>query len=94
MIIVETMRTTDFVVGPVLLKLTRELERAALMPVALKLTLAARVIVPVNPLIEVTVRFELPLVPRTSVRLLGFRDSVKSGDVVGAWVRPKALVKG
>ncbi len=60
--------------------------------VALKLTAAERAISPRKPLTAVTVRLEKPLVPRTSVRLVGFRDSVKSAED-GAWGRVEACVE-
>lgn len=92
-IVVETFRRTTIVVGPAFVNVTVELEREALIPVELKLTAAARVMVPRNPLTAVTVRLEEPFAPRTSVRLVGFRDSVKSleGD---AWDGLEACVEG
>jgi hypothetical protein len=76
-IVVYIFRRTVVAVGPVLLNVTVELGRKARIPVELKLTVVARVIVPRNPLIAVTVRLELSTVPRTIVRLVGLRDSVK-----------------
>jgi len=77
---VDTMRRMSLDAGPELVNITVELEREALIPVALALTVAVSVMVPRNPLTAVRFRFEIPVVPRTSVRLVGFRESVKSPE--------------
>jgi len=54
------------------------------MPVELSRTVVARVTVPTNPLTAVTVMLELSTVPRTIVRLVGWRERVKFG-AGGLW---------
>ncbi len=66
------------------MNVTVELGRKARMPVELSPTVAARVTVPRNPLTAVTVMLELSTVPRTIVRLVGLRESVKFGTG-GLW---------